>query len=114
MCQSADEDELSAEPRGFPRSLLYRKVAPMGTTKIDQITIVYRGETQPFKTVWLAVYVLRHPEIKVGWFHTIKATVDLMGDDKVRQTRHLKGDKHLIIRELEQLESDLESLPAKC
>ena len=79
--------------------------------KVDQITISYRGETQKFRTVWLAVYVLRHPDIKVGWFHTVKATVDLMVDDRVSQTRHFKGDKHLIIKEFTQLETNFKPLP---
>ena len=84
----------------------------MATTTIGQITIVYRGQTHQFKTVWLTMYVLRHPEIKVGWFHTIRATVDLMVDGRISQTQHLKGDKHLIMKELAQLESDLKLSPA--
>ena len=43
----------------------------------------------------------------MGWFHKVKADVDLVEDGKVSQTRHLKGDKYLIMKELEQLESDL-------
>jgi hypothetical protein len=76
------------------------------------ITIVYRGETQQFRTVSLAAHFLRAPRIKVGWFHTVKAAVDLMVNDKVSQTRHLKGDKYLIMKELEQLESALKLSPA--
>jgi hypothetical protein len=79
---------------------------------MGQITIVYRGETQQFKTVSLAEHFLRQTRIKVGWFHTIKATVDLIVDDKVHETRHLKGDKYLIMKELAQLEKDLKPSPA--
>ena len=79
----------------------------MANTAMGHITIVYRGETQQFKTVSLAAHFLRQPQIKVGWFHTIKATVDLMVHDQVSQTRHLKGDKYLIMKELAQLEADL-------
>lgn len=79
----------------------------MTNTAMGQITIVYRGETQQFKTVSLAAHFLRQPQIKVGWFHTIKAAVDLMVHDQVSQTRHLKGDKYLIMKELAQLENDL-------
>jgi hypothetical protein len=43
----------------------------------------------------------------MGWFHTIKAAVNLMVNDKVSQTRHLKGDKLLIMKELVQLEGAL-------
>ncbi len=106
MCQSADEDELIAGREASQPSHIQKEI-PIGERKIDQITIVYRGETQKFKTVWLAVYVLRHPEIKVGWFHTVKATVDLTVDGRGSQAQHFKGDKHLIIKELAQLENDL-------
>ena len=110
MCDSADEDQLIAN-RGASQPFLIQKEATSEMRKVDQITISYCGETQKFKTVWLAVYVLRHPEIKVGWFHTIKATVDLMVDEWVSQTRHFKGDKHFILMELRQLETDFKSLP---
>jgi hypothetical protein len=43
----------------------------------------------------------------MGWFHKIKASVDLMMDDRVSQTRHLKGDKFRIMKELEQLEDEI-------
>jgi hypothetical protein len=79
---------------------------------MGQITIVYRSETQQFKTVSLAEHFLRQTRIKVGWFHTIKATVDLIVDDEVHETRHLKGDKYLIMKELAQLEKDLKPSPA--
>lgn len=79
----------------------------MATTTMGQITLNYRGETQQFETVSLAAHFLRQLRIKVGWFHTVKAAVDLMSNGKVSQTRHLKGDKYLIMEELEQLESDL-------
>jgi hypothetical protein len=79
----------------------------MANTTMGQITLVYRGETQQFKTVSLAAHFLRQVRIKVGWFHTVKAAVDLMSNGKVSQTRHLKGDKYLIMKELAQLESDI-------
>ena len=79
----------------------------MAHTTLGQITIVYRGETQQFNTVSQVAHFLRQLRIKVGWFHTVKAAVDLLGDDMVRQTRHLKGDKYLIMQELAQLEGDL-------
>lgn len=79
----------------------------MGNTTMGQITIVYRGETQQFKTVSLAEHFLRQTSIKVGWFHTIQAAVDLMAHDEVSETRRLKGDKYHIMEELKQLESDL-------
>jgi len=79
----------------------------MANTMMGQITLVYRGETQQFKTVSLAAHFLRQLRIKVGWFHTVKAAVDMMSDGKVSQTRFLKGDKYLIMKELAQLESDI-------
>ena len=75
----------------------------MASTTIDQITLVYRGETQQFTTVSQAAHFLRQVRIKVGWFHTVKAAVDLVGNDTVRETRHLKGDKYLIMKALEEL-----------
>lgn len=79
----------------------------MANTKIGQITIDYRGETQQFNTASLAANFLRQDRIKMGWFHKIKASVDLMMDDRVSQTRHLKGDKFRIMKELEQLEDEV-------
>jgi hypothetical protein len=79
----------------------------MAYTTMGPITIVYRGETQQFKTVSLAAHFLRQVRIKVGWFHTVKAAVDLMVHDQVSQTRYFKGDKYLIMQELVQLEGDL-------
>ncbi len=79
----------------------------MATTTIGQINILYRGKTQQFKTVSLAEHFLRQFRIKVGWFHTVKATVNLMVNDKVMQIRHLKGDKFLIMKELAQLEDEV-------
>jgi hypothetical protein len=76
------------------------------------ITIVYRGETQEFRTMSLAAHFLRQEWIKVGWFHTIQAAVDLMSNGKVSQTRHLQGDKFLIMKELVLLEAKLNPLPA--
>ena len=48
----------------------------------------------------------------MGWFHKIKASVDLMMDEKVSQTRHLKGDKFHIMKGLEQLEAELKQSKA--
>jgi hypothetical protein len=79
----------------------------MADTTIGQITLIYRGETQQFTTVSQTAHFLRQIRIKVGWFHTVKAAVDLMTNGKVSQTRHLKGDKYLIMKELEQLKGDL-------
>jgi hypothetical protein len=79
----------------------------MANTTMGQITIVYRDETQQFSTVSQASHFLRQDRIKAGWFHKVKAAVDLMSDGKVNQTRHLKGDKHRIMKALEHLESDL-------
>ena len=84
----------------------------MATTTMGQITIVYRGETQQFKTVSQVEHFLRQIRIKVGWFHSVKAAVDLMEDDKVSQTRHLKGDKFRILEELGKLENELKLSPA--
>lgn len=84
----------------------------MANTTIGHITIVYRGETQQFKTVSLVQHFLREPRIKVGWFHTVKAAVDLIVHDQVSETRHFKGDKYLIMEELTQLENDLKLSPA--
>ena len=75
----------------------------MASTTIDQITLVYRGETQQFTTVSQAAHFLRQVRIKVGWFHTVKAAVDLVGNDTARETRHLKGNKYFILKELEEL-----------
>ncbi len=79
----------------------------MATTTMGPITIVYRGETQQFNSVSLAAHFLRQNRIKMGWFHKVQAAVDLMTNDEVSQTKHLKGDKFLIMKELAQLESDL-------
>jgi hypothetical protein len=84
----------------------------MAHTTLGPITLVYRGETQQFKTVSLAAHFLRQLRIKVGWFHTVKAAVDLMSNGKVSQTRYLKGDKYLIMKALAQLEGDLKLSPA--
>jgi len=84
----------------------------MTDTTIGQITLVYRGETQQFNTASLAANFLRQDRIKMGWFHKIKASVDLMMDDKVSQTRHLKGDKFRIMKELEQLEDEIKQSSA--
>jgi hypothetical protein len=81
---------------------------PMANTTIGHITIVYRGETRQFTTVSLALHFLRQEHIKMGWFHKMKADVELIVDDKVSQTRHLKGDKLLIMKELEHLQVELQ------
>jgi hypothetical protein len=80
---------------------------PVANTTIGTITLVYRGETQQFTTISLAMHYLRQEQIKMGWFHKIKAEVELMIGDEVSQTRHLKGDKFLIMKELTQLEEDV-------
>jgi hypothetical protein len=84
-----------------------QKDYPMTKTTIGTITLAYRGETQQFTTVSLATHYLRQERVKVGWFHKITADVALMIDDEVRQIRHLKGDKFLIMQQLTQLEADL-------
>jgi len=43
----------------------------------------------------------------VGWFHTVKADVNLMVSDKVMQLRHLKGDNFLIMQALAQIEDEV-------
>jgi hypothetical protein len=83
----------------FPR----RKISMAGNT-IGQITLTYRGETQQFGTVSQAAHFLRQDRIKMGWFHTVRATVDLIENGNTTQTQHLKGDKFRIITDLEQLE----------
>ena len=88
------------------------KERSMAHTTIGQITIVYCGETQQFTTVSLALHFLRQEKIKVGWRHKVKADVDLIVDDKVSQTRHLKGDKFLIMKELEDLKAELKQANA--
>ena len=84
----------------------------MADTTMGLITIVYRGETQQFKTGALAAHFLRQERIKVGWFHTMQAAVNLMVNDEVNQTRHLKGDKYLIMKGLVLLEAEFKPLPA--
>jgi hypothetical protein len=79
----------------------------MTNTTMGQITLVYRGETQQFKTVSIAMHFLRQDRIKVGWFHTVKADVNLMSNGNVSQARHWKGNKYLIMKELTQLENDI-------
>jgi hypothetical protein len=79
----------------------------MAQTTMGQITLIYRGETQQFTTVSQAAHFLRQERIKVGWFHTVKADVELMVDEGVSQTRHLKGDKFHIMTKLAEIEGDL-------
>lgn len=79
----------------------------MAHTTMSQITLDYRGETQQFTTVSQALHFLRQDRIKVGWRHKIKAAVDIVEDDKVSQTRTLKGDKFHIMSQLTELENDI-------
>ena len=85
-----------------------RKDFDVANTKIGQITIDYRGETQQFSTVSLAAHFLRQDRIKVGWFHKIAAAVELIGHDQVRQTQHLKGNKFEILQGLAQLDGAMQ------
>jgi hypothetical protein len=100
-----------SESGAVQRSIIKKAYCMAGTT-MGQITIVYRGETQQFATVSLATHFLRQDWIKMGWFHKITATVDLIGDDQIRQTQHLKGDKFDIMKALVQLEGDIKSSKA--
>ena len=79
----------------------------MADTTIGRITLVYRDETQQFRTVSQAAHFLRQDRIKAGWFHSIKVAVDLIVPDQGNQTQHLKGNKYRIMEELTQLESAL-------
>ena len=76
----------------------------MAVNPIGLITLAYRGETQQFATVSQAAHFLRQDRIKIGWFHKVRATVDLIENGNTPQTRELKGDKFHIITALEQLE----------
>ena len=78
----------------------------MSQTTLGTITIVYRDESQQFSTVSRALHFLRQDRIRTGWFHKVKAAVNFVTDDEVTQTRHLKGDKFLIMNELKQLAND--------
>ena len=79
----------------------------MAETTLGQITLVYRGETQQFSSVSQAAHFLRQDRIKMGWFHKIQATVELVEEGETSQTRNLKGDKFRIITKLEQLEGEV-------
>jgi len=79
----------------------------MTNTTIGQITLDYHGETQQFKTVSQALNFLRQDRIKAGWFHKVKAAVDIVENDEARQTRNLKGDKFHIMEKLTEIESDI-------
>ena len=79
----------------------------MAATTLGQITLIYRGETQQFTSVSQATHYLRQDRIKMGWFHKVQATVDLIEAGEASQTRHLKGDKFRIITELQQLEGEV-------
>jgi hypothetical protein len=78
----------------------------MANTAVGTITIVYHGQTQQFTTVSQATHFLRRDNIKVGWFHQVKAGVQLILDGDVKQVKHLKGKKYHVIEALEQLERD--------
>jgi hypothetical protein len=84
----------------------------MTVNSISQITLAYRGETQQFNTVSQAAHFLRQDRIKMGWFHKVQATIDLVEDGKTTQKRNLKGDKFRIISGLEQLEGEVTQLNA--
>jgi hypothetical protein len=83
----------------------------MSTKHVDEqvphtvalITIVYRGRTQEFTAISQAIHFLRSEAVKIGWFHTMTATVDLVAAGDVRQTRTLRGQKFDMITALEQL-----------
>ena len=77
----------------------------MTNATMGQITLDYRGETQLFTTVSQALHFLRQERIRVGWFHKVKAAVDIVEDDEVSQTRTLKGDKFHIMAKLTEIES---------
>ena len=81
----------------------------MAVTTLSQITLSYRGETQQFTSVSQAAHFLRQDRIKMGWFHKVQATVNLVEAGEASQTRHLKGDKFRIIEALEQLEGELKN-----
>ena len=81
----------------------------MAGSTIGQITLDYRGETQQFGTVSQAAHFLRQDRIKIGWFHKVRAAVDLIENGNPAQTRHLKGDKFHIINALEQLDGKVEA-----
>ena len=79
----------------------------MAATALNQITLIYRGETQQFNSVSQAIHFLRQDRIKMGWFHKIQAAVDLVEAGESSQTRNLKGDKFSVITELEQIDDEV-------
>jgi hypothetical protein len=79
----------------------------MPDTTLSQITLVYRSETQQFKSVSQAIHFLRQERIKLGWFHKVQAAVDLVKEGTANQTRNMKGDKFHVIMELEQLAAEV-------
>lgn len=81
----------------------------MSKATLGSITIIYRDESKQFTTVSRALHFLRQDRIQTGWFHKVKANVDLVVDDDVSQTRHLKGDKFLIMDQLKQLANDFKA-----
>lgn len=80
-------------------------VGPMPCT-VAQITIVYRGRTHQFTTISQAVHFLRGDAIRTGWFHKIRADVDLIAAGDVRQLQALRGQKFAMIEALQQLDRD--------
>jgi len=81
----------------------------MAGSPIGHMTLAYRGETQQFSTGSQAAHVLRQDRIKMGWFHNVHATLDLIQHGNASQTRHLKGDKFHIITTLEQRQGNIEA-----
>lgn len=79
----------------------------MADTTLGQITLVYRSETQQFKSVSQAIHFLRQDRIKMGWFHKVQAAVDVVQAGTANQTRNMKGDKFHVITELEQLAAEV-------
>jgi hypothetical protein len=84
----------------------------MAHTTMGPITVDYRGEVQQFTTVSQVLNFLRQERIKVGWFHKVKAAVDIVEDDKISQTRNLKGDKFHIMTKLTEMEDDIKRASA--
>jgi hypothetical protein len=68
----------------------------MADSSMGQITLAYRGETQPCGTVSQAAHFLRQDRIKMGWFQGIvemassaKEAIAAL-DDKDLDGRHLR------------------------
>lgn len=84
----------------------------MTNATIGQITLDYHGESQLFQTLSQALHFLRQERIKAGWFHKVKAAVDIVEDDEVSRTRTFKGDKFRIMEELKEIENTLKQSSA--